>query len=149
MQEFPHHYTVTAQALAQGDVHLSAPHLSHLFSASPAEFDGPGDCWSPETFLVGAVGDCLVLTFRAVARASKLPWSSLHCNVTGTLDHVDRATQFTNFEVRARLEVPAGTDPEQARRVLEKAEHNCLISNSLKGAVRLIPDIEIEHEAAE
>lgn len=144
MQQLPHQYTVSVEGAAHGDVHLSAPKLSHLLSASPAEFDGPGDCWSPETFLVGAVGDCLVLTFRAIAQASKLPWRSLHCDVTGTLDRIDQATQFTNFDVRAHLQLPAGTDPLRARRVLEKAEHACLITNSLKGAVRLVPEIKIE-----
>jgi organic hydroperoxide reductase OsmC/OhrA len=114
--------------------------------ASPAEFGGPGDCWSPETLLVGAVGDCVILTFRAVARASKLPWISLHCDVTGTLDRIERTTQFTSFDVLAHLEVPAGTDPEQARRALEKAERTCLISNSLKGTIHLIPDIVVVTE---
>jgi organic hydroperoxide reductase OsmC/OhrA len=66
--------------------------------------------------------------------------------VTGTLDRVERTTQFTNFDVAAHLEVPVGTDPEQARRALEKAERTCLISNSLKGTIHLIPDIVVARE---
>jgi organic hydroperoxide reductase OsmC/OhrA len=143
MHEFPHHYTVTATGAADTDVELTAERLPRLFSASPAEFDGPGDRWSPETFLVGAVADCFILTFRAVAHASKLPWSSLHCEVSGTLDRLDRATQFTHFDMRARLTVPTGTDPAQARRVLDKAERSCLITNSLKATVQLMPEIEV------
>ena len=146
MQAFPHHYTVNASGTAEGDVQLTADRVTSLRSASPAEFDGPGDRWSPETFLTGAVADCFVLTFRAVARASKLPWTSLHCEATGTLDRIDRVTQFTAFDVRAHLVVPEGTDPEQARRVLEKSEHNCLISSSLKSAVRLVSDVEVVRE---
>jgi organic hydroperoxide reductase OsmC/OhrA len=144
MQEFPHHYTVTASGAADGDVELTSQRLPQLRSASPTEFGGPGDRWSPETFLVGAVGDCFVLTFRAVARASTLPWISLRCDVTGTLDRVDRVIQFTRFSMRTRLEVPAGTDADHARRILEKAEHNCLISSSLKAAT----DLETEVIAA-
>jgi uncharacterized OsmC-like protein len=96
--------------------------------------------------LVGAVGDCLILTFRAVARASKLPWTSLRCQVTGTLDRIDRITQFTGFEVHATLGVPAGTDPERARHALEKAEQNCLIANSLKAPIHLVPEIAVAAE---
>jgi hypothetical protein len=57
MQAFPHRYAVTAagSGAAQGDVELSADRLPALRSASPTEFDGPGDRWSPEAFLVGAV----------------------------------------------------------------------------------------------
>jgi organic hydroperoxide reductase OsmC/OhrA len=138
MHEFPHQYTVSAAGVPSGDVELTSAKLAAIRSASPAEFDGPGDRWSPETLLVGAVADCFILTFRASARASKLPWHSLRCQVTGKLDRIDRVTQFTEFVVTADLNVPGGTNEGVARRALEKAEHQCLISNSLKGAIRLV-----------
>jgi organic hydroperoxide reductase OsmC/OhrA len=143
MQAFPHHDTVATNGSATGDVELKADGLPTLRSASPIPFDGPGDRWSPETLLVAAVGDCLILTFRAVARASGFAWTSLDCDVTGTLDRIERTTRFVGFDVRARLHVPSGTDPDRARQVLEKAERSCLISNSLSGAIRLIPVIEV------
>jgi organic hydroperoxide reductase OsmC/OhrA len=143
MQPFPHHYVVAARGSTAGEVELNAERLASLHSASPAAFDGPGDRWSPETLLVAAVGDCLILTFRAVARASGVSWTSLECEVNGTLDRVERASRFVAFEIRARLQVPSGTDPERARRTLEKAEQNCLISNSLNAPVRVIPTIDV------
>jgi organic hydroperoxide reductase OsmC/OhrA len=143
MQPFPHRYTVAAEGHANGDVELHSDRLSTLRSASPAEFDGPGNRWSPETLLVGAVGDCLILTFRAVARASRLEWTTIVCEVTGTLDRVDHITRFVDFEIRVSLRVPNGVDPERAKRALEKAEQNCLISNSLNAAIHLVPTIEV------
>jgi organic hydroperoxide reductase OsmC/OhrA len=125
---------------------LTAERLTTLRSASPAEFDGPGDRWSPETLLVGAVADCFILTFRAIANASKLSWLSLDCDATGTLDRVDRVTQFTHFDLTAHLVVPAGVNAEAARHALEKAERNCLISSSLKAAVALDARVEIAAE---
>jgi organic hydroperoxide reductase OsmC/OhrA len=148
MQDFPHHYAVTAAGTADGDIELSAQRLPPLRSASPAEFGGPGDRWSPETLLVSAVADCFILTFRAVARASRLPWTSLGCDVNGTLDRIDRATQFTHLDIHARLSVPAGTDADLARRALEKAEHNCLISNSLKASIHLDADVDVARDEA-
>src|SRR5262249_22761346 len=126
MQSFPHHYAVTATGSVRGDIELNTERLPTLHSASPPEFDGPGDRWSPETLLVAAIGDCLLLTFRAVARASALAWTSLECRVTGTLDRVERTTRFVAFDIRGRLRVPSGTDPDRARRALEKADQNCL-----------------------
>jgi len=143
MQPFPHHYTVTVSGSAEGDVELTADGVTPLRSATPVEFDGPGGRWSPETFLTAAVADCFVLTFRGIARASKLPWTSLVCDVTGTLDRIERVTQFSGFDLSPHLVVPEGTDLDLARRVLDKAEHNCLIASSLKGAVRLHPEITI------
>jgi peroxiredoxin-like protein len=142
VHQFPHHYDVSAAGAVDGHVELSARHLPTLRSASPTEFDGPGNRWSPETLLTAAVGDCFILTFRAVAQASKLPWNSLQCDVTGTLDRIDHVTEFTGFEIHASLDVPPGTDVAQARRLLEKAERTCLISNSLKGTIRLTSDIK-------
>ena len=147
MQSLPHLYRVAAKAATAGDVELSATGLAPMRSASPAEFDGPGDRWSPETLLVGAVADCLILTFRAVAKASNVPWVSLECDARGTLDRVERVTQFVRIDVHAHLTVPPGTDPELARLALVKAEKNCLISNSLKAAVVLETHVTVAAEA--
>jgi len=144
MQEFPHHYSASARADAEGEVTLESPRLPALVSAGPAEFGGPGDRWSPETMLVAAVADCFILTFRAIARGSKLEWNSLSCQVDGTLDRVERVTQFTGFEVRAVLRVPAGTDEARAKRLLERAEQGCLISNSLKAKSQLALTVEAD-----
>jgi peroxiredoxin-like protein len=142
MQPFPHHYTVTATADVQGEVRLESERLTTLVSAPPAAFGGPGDRWSPETLCVGAVADCFVLTFRAIARAAKLPWSSLRCEAEGTLDRLDGVTRFTAFRVRARLVVPPGTDEARARALLERTEQTCLITRSLQGSSLLEASVE-------
>ena len=131
MQDFPHHYRVAATAADTGNVELNSEGVSTIASAPPIEFGGAGDQWSPESLLVAAVADCFVLSFRAIARASKLDWTSLNCDVVGVLDRVERKPQFTAFEVTAELVVPAGTDEAKAQRMLQKAEDACLITNSL------------------
>jgi organic hydroperoxide reductase OsmC/OhrA len=147
MQEFPHYYTVTATGDAAGDVELTANRLPPIASASPAEFGGPGDRWSPEALITSALADCFVLTFRAVANASKIAWSSLGCDVTGTLDRVERVVQFTHFDITAVLTVREGTDPAAARRALEKAERACLVSNSVKASIHLDARIAVATDA--
>ncbi|MBT8091953.1 MAG: OsmC family protein [Gammaproteobacteria bacterium] len=137
MQDLPHHYAVTASGRPDENIMLSSDGLDDLETAGPAEFGGPGDLWSPETLLVGAVADCFILSFRATARAARLDWDFLRCDVVGTLDKVDRVTQFTRFDVRAELTVPAGTDEEKAHRMMEKADRYCLVTNSMKGESHL------------
>lgn len=141
MHPYPHHYRVQARAEATGEVPLTAPNLPPLATAPPAEFGGSGDRWSPETLLCGALADCFVLSFRAVARASKIEWQDLACDVEGTLDRVEGRSYFTEFVVRATLRVPAGTDQDSAIKAMEKAEHVCLISNSLVAKRRLDPTV--------
>jgi organic hydroperoxide reductase OsmC/OhrA len=144
MLPLPHDYFVNAAGVADGDVVLEAAGLPALRSASPPEFGGPGDRWSPEALLVGAVADCFILTFTAVARGSKLPWTGIRCNAVGRLDRVEGMTQFTGFELDVTLEVPSGTNRDLARHCLEKAERACLIANSLKAPVRLRTEIGME-----
>ncbi len=143
MQDLPHHYVVSASATAEQSVTLSSRGLDDLSTAGPAEFGGPGDLWSPETLLVGAVADCFVLSFRAIARAAKLEWISLDCEAVGMLDKVERVTQFTRFDVTAELSIPAGTDESKAHRLLEKAEKHCLITNSMKASSTLDATVRI------
>jgi len=145
MHDFPHTYKASARAHtdANEDVMLRSAGLPDLASAPPAEFGGPGDRWSPETLLVAAVADCFILTFRAIAGASKYVWTSLDCAVEGELDRVERVTQFTGFRVSASLVVPPGSDVERAERLLAKAEQNCLITSSLKAPAHLSAHVTI------
>ena len=144
MQDLPHRYLVRANAEAQGNIALKTDDVPQLITAPPAEFGGPGDQWSPETLLVGAVADCFVLTFRAIARASKLQWSNLECSAEGVLDRVERVTRFTSVTVNAVLTVPADVDPAKAQRLMEKAESACLITQSLLAEAHLETEIVVE-----
>jgi organic hydroperoxide reductase OsmC/OhrA len=141
MHPYPHVYTAAASARPEGTVVLTSPSLPEIATAPPPEFDGPGDVWSPETLLCASLADCFVLSFRAIARASKLEWSELECRVEGVLERVDDVTQFTGYTTFASLKVPPGFDAAKARRLLDKAEHLCLISNSLRGKRTLVAEV--------
>jgi organic hydroperoxide reductase OsmC/OhrA len=124
-----------------GTVSVSADRLTAIPTAPPAEFDGPGDQWSPETLLCASVADCFILTFRAIARASKLEWSELSCRVEGTLERVAGVTRFSRFTTYATLRLTAGGDAAKARLLLDKAEHGCLVANSLHAERSLVADV--------
>jgi organic hydroperoxide reductase OsmC/OhrA len=132
MQAYPHHYKVQAAAEAEGSVIVGSEGLPSLSTAPPPQYGGPGGQWSPETLFVAAAADCFILTFRAVAAASKLPWRNLECSAEGLLDRVDAVVRFTRLHLHARLTLPAGGDTERAQRLLEKAEKACLVTNSMR-----------------
>jgi len=141
MQPYPHLYQARVVGDESGMNHSTSQNLPMLTVAGPAEFDGPGDQWSPETLICATAANCLVLTFRAVARASSFTWLQLVCDVQGTLDRSDGVARFTHFALRARLILPRGTDMERAKRLMDKAEKACIIVNSLNGTHSL--DVEI------
>ena len=133
MRSYPHTYVVSASAENIGLVAVASPQLPSLETAAPPQFDGPGGVWSPETLLCAAVADCFILTFRAATRAARFKWLRLECRVEGLLEQVGSIAQFTRYATFATLTVPAGTDVAKAHELLKRAEHGCLIANSLRG----------------
>jgi len=65
------------------------------------------------------------------------------CEAVGTLDRIEGVVRFTAIDLRARLVIAPGADAALARRVLERAERGCLVSNSLKADAHLEIAIEI------
>lgn len=98
--------------------------------------------WSPEDFLVAAAASCLAVTFTGLAARADLPYSGLRVEadgVCGTRD--DGRFGFKRILLRLRLEV-GPTDVDEAHRLAEEAEADCLVSASLDLPVEL--QIEIE-----
>ena len=142
MQGFPHHYVVSARGGNEGNVVVGGSGLPDIDIQSPPAFGGPEGIWSPETLLSASVANCFVLSFRAIARASKFDWNTLECEVDGVLDRPERVTFFTAFNIHVVLHVPADARVELAQRLLEKAEKICLITASLKSETTLTTDIQ-------
>jgi len=149
MQALPHHYTVSARAESTSNLELSADNLPSMEVAPPTGFGGPGDVWSPEDLLMCSVASCTILSFKAIARASKLEWISLNCTSVGTLDTVDRRVQFTEIVTRATLIIADEANRTKAEKLLHKAEDVCLISNSLTSQSTIECTIIIADKAVE
>lgn len=144
---FPHFYSVRAEAGSDNGVDVTSGGLPALRTAPPPEFGGPGNQWSPETLAVAAVGDCLVLTFKAIARTRGLSFTRITCDVQGKLDRVDRVTSFTEFHVNVRVDLPASSSVEEARRLVDMARNHCLITNSMKASVHYDLTIRLNSHA--
>ena len=81
--------------------------------ATPPEFKGHEDIWSPEDLFVTSANICLMTTFLAVAERAGL----------------------------ATITLATSSDAAKTKELIEKAEANCLISNSMKVRVNLEPTI--------
>lgn len=138
---FPHTYTISAKSSPADDVTLENSDLPTLRSAPPAQFGGPGNKWSPEDLLVAAIADCFVLTFHAIAQASRFTWIDIECIAEGKLDKVERQASFTSINLVAKLTVEEGIDLDKAKSLLEKAEENCMITNSLRSTCTLVSSV--------
>src|SRR5258705_10934984 len=94
--------------------------------------------WTPEHYFVALVNSCFMTTFLAIAQMSKLEFFSFDSKATGKLDKVEGVGyQMTEIILHPYLDIRHSKDLEKAHCLLEKAEKNCLISNSIKTQVRL------------
>jgi organic hydroperoxide reductase OsmC/OhrA len=141
MHPFPHRYLVRVGIRPEGEVSLDSDGLAQIRSLPPPEWGGPGGYWSPETLLLAALGDCTMMTFRAIAKASRFEWREISAEVDGKLDRIDGNSRFTEVVLRVRLVVPAGADAARAKQLLDKSEKGCPISNSLSATKRIEADI--------
>jgi organic hydroperoxide reductase OsmC/OhrA len=49
--------------------------------------------------------------------------------------------RFTKFLTQPKLRIAAGGDADQAKKLLEKAEASCLVTNSLSSDIRLTTEV--------
>jgi peroxiredoxin-like protein len=141
MKPLPHHYQARLTGRPTGYAIVSVAGAPDLRSAPPADFDGPGDAWSPEHLVLAAVQTCFLFTLRAVARASRLEFQALELAAEGTVDRQDGGVRFTEIVLRPQLTLAPGADRDRALRVMEKSEKTCLVSASLSTTIRLEPEI--------
>lgn len=141
MKPLPHHYEVHLSGASSGYAELSTASVPALRTAPPADYDGPGDAWSPEHLLLASVQGCFLFTLRAIARASKVEFISLELDAMGTVARIDGVTRFTEIVLRPKLSVPAGASRERMLQILEKSEKACLVSASLSTPVRLEAEV--------
>ena len=140
MKPLPHRYDVKITGGPSGHAILESAGVPDLRTAPPFDFDGPGDAWRPEQLLLAAAVSCYLLTFRAMARASKIEVASLAVAGEGVVDRTDGVVRFTDIVLRPRLTLPAGVDRAPVERALEKTRSGCLVSASLVPALRLEPE---------
>jgi peroxiredoxin-like protein len=119
---------------------LSAVEKSNIVVGSPPEFKGEPDVWTPEELLVGSLNTCIMLTFLSLAQGRGLTPAAYESEAEGLLENVDGRFRITEVTVRPHITVKQEAELERARELMERAEGECFISNSIKAKVNIIAD---------
>ena len=135
-------YRTTVRWAEQRKGLMSSPGKPDAQVATPPEFKGHEGIWSPEDLFVASANVCLMTTFLAMAERAALGFTAYVGDAEGTLELVDGKFRFTKIALRPRLTLKPGEDAAKAKQMLEKAEANCLISNSMACQVTLEPTIQ-------
>ncbi|MFD2145737.1 OsmC family protein [Mucilaginibacter antarcticus] len=103
----------------------------------PDFYKGIPGFWSPEHLFVASVVSCFMTTFLGIAENSKLECTNLEIQASGVVDKVEGKFQVTEIILKPTATIPSNMSTEKATRVIEMAEKNCLIANSVKTIIHL------------
>jgi organic hydroperoxide reductase OsmC/OhrA len=147
-----HYYNVDISWKQDRKGWLNSPELTNsekandngIEVATPPEFPkGVPGIWSPEHLFTAAVSSCLMTTFLSIAENSKLEFTDFSCRSKGKLDKVDGRFIMSEIILEPSVTIVNESDREKAERILNKSEAACLISNSIKSKITMIPTIRV------
>ena len=138
----PYYYEACVEWTRDRAGTLSGAGLDAIAVGAPPEFKGSAGKWSPEHLLVASVNTCFMLTLLAVAENSKVPLHSFTSSARGKLEKVEGAGyQVTEIVIKPTVVIASADHLERMPRILEKSKENCFITNSIKSAVKLEPQV--------
>ena len=141
-----HYYNVDISWKNDRKGEMSSPELlQNVEIATPPQFPkGIEGTWSPEHLFTAAVSSCLMTTFLAIAENSKLEFENFECKSKGKLEQIEGKFLMTEVILEPVVTIKNESDREKAEKVLQKSEANCLISNSVKSKITMIPHIKLK-----
>lgn len=145
----PHFYNVDVNWNTDRKGMICSPELNKetgncIEVATPPEFPkGIPGIWSPEHLFTAAVSSCLMTTFLSIAENSKLNFAHFICKSKGKLEQVDGKFMMSEIILEPTVIINDEKDREKAERILQKSEAACLISNSIKSKITMLPTINI------
>jgi organic hydroperoxide reductase OsmC/OhrA len=124
------------------DLKLRGGKRPEIAAGAPPEFHGREENWSPEHLFVAALNSCYALTLLAIAEFSKITIVSLSSAAKGKLEKLQAGGyQISEILVKPRVVIGSTDDLARMPRILEKAKENCFVSNSIKSAIKIEPEI--------
>ena len=150
MNKHDYHVDITWEKDRKGimcspELNQGADSINCIEVATPPEFPkGIPNIWSPEHLFTASVSSCLMTTFLAIAENSKLEFLRFSCKSKGILEQIEGKFIMSEVILEPTVIIKNEKDRERAERILHKSEAACLISNSIKSKVTMIPEIRVQ-----
>jgi len=109
--------------------------------ATPPDFGGPHNNWSPEQLLTGAVDACLMTSALYYLAKAGVGLRSYMSNATATMDKTRNGLAFTGVSVEISMTVADESDIEKACEAVTRAEKSCPVSKALQCPVSVHADV--------
>lgn len=136
-------YRTSTEWLGRRNAKVLAADKAPMTVSSPPEFKGEKGFWTPEDFFVAAVESCLLMTFAHQVERQQLPVEAYYSEAEGLLESTDDGMQFTRVVVKPTIIITDRRAAEKTLKAIEAAHRDCLVANSLRTIVTVVPDIQL------
>jgi organic hydroperoxide reductase OsmC/OhrA len=124
-----------------------APPAEQEIRLTTGESQGDPRILNPEQLVVMAASSCQMLWFLHLAAKARLDVVEYEDDASGLMPEDDAPVRITEITLRPRIVIAGHADEERVRKLAQTAHEHCYIANSLNGAVRLEPRVEIGAQA--
>ncbi|MBU4311373.1 MAG: OsmC family protein, partial [Candidatus Omnitrophica bacterium] len=118
---------------------LSSSGKPDIEIAVPPEFKGHENIWTPEELFVASVNACIKTTFLYYAQKQSLEFLSYESEAEGILKRIENRFIFTEIKIMPKIRIIRDSQIEKAKEIITLSEKSCLISNSIKSKVEVLP----------
>lgn len=105
--------------------------------ATPPEFGGPENIWTPEDLLVSAVASCVMTSTLFFAERAKITMHSYKSTAVATMEKTPNGLAITGVTVTIAVELNDAAQADSMHNAVDQAEKNCPVSASLNCPVEL------------
>ena len=122
---------------------LSSSSKPDIEIATPPEFRGHAGIWTPEDLFIASVNSCIMTTFLYYVEKENVEFLSYESEAEGILKRVENQLMFSHIMVWPKMVIALNAQKEKAEELMKRSENSCLISNSIKSKIEVIPEITI------
>ncbi|WP_096272831.1 OsmC family protein [Paucisalibacillus globulus] len=106
----------------------------------PPEMEGPGVGTNPDEMLLGAAATCYIITLAAMIERANLPLKEMSLESEGIVDVTNGVFTYKKIIHRPTVALTNNASEKDytlLRKLVQKAEKNCMISRAIQGNVEL------------
>lgn len=119
----------------RGETHSGGKHPIEV--ATPPEFGGPRNYWSPEDLLTSSVASCIMTSALFFIERAGIELGAYISNAACSMEKGSGGLEITGIKVDVSVTLKdRGQEPE-LREAMDWAERTCPVSNALKCPVEL------------
>jgi len=112
--------------------------------ATPPEFGGPENIWTPEDLLTSAVASCLMTSLLFFAEKSRIVMCSYTSQATATMEKTPEGLRITGVKVAVHVTLAEKKQEAALKKAMAFAEKTCPVSHSLVCPVELTLQVSSE-----